>query len=125
MIRMTWKRPLIMAKMKARRRSSRDPLQIQISAHVDVPRGRSIDANVIAEAIAYRLDEGENPEGITLRIVQWRNPTRKTAALQAWRSGDQDAAWATLGNAIRGWLAGSATVDVRTIRRRQGNRRTK
>jgi hypothetical protein len=97
-------------------KSWRDPLQIQISAHVKIPRGRRITANVIRQAIEYRLDHGENPPGIELEIVQWRNPGRKSAALRAWRSGSQEAAWGTLGNALRGWLAENNTITVAMVK---------
>ena len=95
--------------------SMRDPLQIQIRARVEIPRGRRISASVIRQAIAYRLDHGRSPRGIELTIVQWRNPGRKSAALRAWRTGSQAAAWATLGNAMRGWLDENDTITVAMV----------
>lgn len=110
------------------RESSRDPLQIQISAHVQAPivggHVREITGDELRAAIAYRLDTGESPRGIDLRIVQWRNPGRQRADLRAWRTGDQQSAWETLKRALYGWLleTSTATVAFSTVRGGQRNR---
>lgn len=53
-----------------------DPLDFQISAKVKIPKGRTITANVLTEAIRYRIKTGRSPRGIQLRIIRWRNPAR-------------------------------------------------
>src|SRR5262245_42780964 len=118
--------PPAMATKKGKRQRTgpaRDPLQMQVSARI-ARTGKKIGGNLIREAIQYRLDHGEDPPGIELKIVQWRNPGRKSAALRAWRTGSQDAAWSTLGNALRGWLAQSndATVAFRQVRKSRDRR---
>ena len=101
----------------------RDPLQIQISAKFTVKKGKQVTGDLMRQAIRWRLDKGEDPPGIELRIVQWRNPGRKRADLRQWRTGDQESAWNTLKNAIRGWLdeTNSTTVAFEAVRRREGN----
>jgi hypothetical protein len=56
---------------------SGDPLDFQISAEVNLPRGTTITARVITEAIRYRIKKGRNPRGIRLTIIRWRNPARR------------------------------------------------
>jgi len=54
-----------------------DPLDFQISARVRIPKGRTITARVLTEAIRYRIKHGRSPRGIQLKIIRWRNPDRK------------------------------------------------
>ena len=95
-----------------------DPLDFQISARVKLPKGRTISARVLAEAIRYRIDNGRNPKGIQLKIIRWRNPARITTSTD-WRYPEdqavkdnaeamgygppispQQAAWRTLSSAL-------------------------
>lgn len=91
----------------------RDPLQIQISARVTVPRGKTITANVIRQAIAYRIKEDADPPGIKLQIVQWRNAG-------PWRAG-RPADWRSLAGPLLGWSE-STVLDHSALRNRGRNR---
>lgn len=100
-----------------KRPTSRDPLQVQISVRVKVPKGtkpKQLTASLINEAIAYRIENGYDHPKIESKIVRWRNPTRP-GGKGSWRQGNQSDAWATLGK----WLRRS-NVDVITVRNRSG-----
>jgi hypothetical protein len=92
-------------------------LQIQISAHVELPRGYTITGQVLREAIAYRLDTADDPPGIRLQIVRWRHGTK------AWRDGRADD-WRALKGPLYGWSRTPARVDNSAFRARQANRKT-
>lgn len=105
-----------------------DPLDFQISARVKVPKGRTITANVLTEAIRYRIKNGRSPRGIQLKIIRWRNPDRINTSPD-WRYPDdpetkansekmgygrvspQQAAWVTLSAAV-----GAVRVSDFTLR---------
>jgi len=91
-----------------------DPLQVQINWRVarGVLPGFEPDADFLRQAVAYRLENGQNPPGVELRIVSWRNPGRQSAALRAPRTGSQTAAWATLGNALRSIIEESTDATL-------------
>lgn len=84
-------------------RKGADPLQIQVSAKFKLPAGMVPSANLVKQAILHRIEHGFDAPGVTTSIVRWRNPARRDPAKRGWREGDQDAAFATLGNALRAW----------------------
>jgi hypothetical protein len=87
----------------AKKRTS--AIEIQISATVEAPRnGKPISKAVITEAIAYRVETGEDPPGITLQIVTWKHGSRETGA------SNSDEEWTTFGRFLQG-----SSIHVRTI----------
>lgn len=68
-------------------RHSARRIEIQISARVRRPKGARITPALLREAIAYRLEHGQDPPGIRLRIVGWTKGGRHKDA--AGRSQDQ------------------------------------
>jgi hypothetical protein len=62
-----------------------DPLDFQISARMRIPKGYTVAAPVLTDAIRHRLETGRNPKGIQLRIIAWRNPDRADPELAKWR----------------------------------------
>jgi hypothetical protein len=93
-----------------RKRSSRDPLSIQISVKARIPKGKTISKRVVQEAIQFRARTGKNPKGMKLKIVAWRNPVRKNHKLENWRSGSQAAAWRTLRRPLLRIRVGAFTI---------------
>jgi len=93
-----------------------DPLQIQISARCKIPRGCEISANVLREAIAYRIREGQDPPGIRLRLVRWRHGAKD------WKPGS-DADWQALAGPLLGWS--ETRLDDRSLWNRPGRRQGK
>jgi hypothetical protein len=83
-------------KYRAKRGSSRDPLEIQISVRMRLPKGTAPSQSLAHEFIQYRIDNGEDHPRATTKIVRWKNPSRKGTAGN-WRQGNQSDAWATLG----------------------------
>jgi hypothetical protein len=81
-------------KASSKRVQANNPAQIQISARAQVPIGRVITKNIIAQAIEYRLDTGQDPPGIELEIVSWRG---KEASGQY----SQDELWRRFGPLLR------------------------
>lgn len=98
-----------MAKRRAGRGSSRDPLEIQVNVKMRLPRGTRPTEALAREFIDYRIEHGEDHPRATTRIVRWRNPSR-AGSLGAWRQGNQDDAWGTLGKFLAG---GEATLTIR------------
>lgn len=88
----------------------RDPLQVQISVTLRMPRVRGKlvkpTARLINEAIAYRIRHGHDHPSAKTRIIRWRNPARRGPGAR-WRQGNQSDAWASLANPL-----GQAIVDV-------------
>jgi len=86
----------------ARKRTS--AIEIQISATVEAPRnGKPISDTVVKEAIAYRVEHGEDPPGITLEIVTWKHGNREKDA------SNSDEEWVTFGRFLQG-----SSIVVRT-----------
>lgn len=85
------------------RKSSRDPLQVQISVRLKMPRRRGKPtkptATLTQQAIQYRIKHGHDHPMATTKIIRWRNPARR-GALASWRQGNQSDAWDTLANAL-------------------------
>lgn len=92
--------------------SSRDPLQVQISVRLRLPAGVKPTTARTQAAINYRLEHGYDHANATTKIIRWRNPSRP-GQLSRWRQGNQEDAWATLGQ----WLRFSS-VDVIQVRGR-------
>lgn len=99
--------------------SSRDPLQVQVSVRLKLPRAvkalpakerRALQRKLTQEAINYRLTHDRDHKYATTKIIRWRNPGRK-GQLSRWRQGNQADAWATL----KQWLR-FATVDAVSVR---------
>lgn len=63
-------------------------VELQVSVRVRKPRdGRTLTANVIEQAIRYRVERGQDPPGMTLRIIRWRHYKRS----ERWHDGsDRD-----------------------------------
>lgn len=111
-----------MAKIKpatfgVKRPSSDDPLAVQISVRLQLPRGRKPSRKLVQQAIDYRIEHGEDHPFAETKIIRWRNPSRK-GKLASWRQGNQSDAWATLAKFIR-----HTNVSVFTVRSRKGNRK--
>lgn len=102
---------------RKRRRSSRDPLQVQIAVRGRLPRGRRLTKTFLRDAIRHKAATGEDLPGLDINIVRWRNPGRKNTSLRDWRTGDQADAWATLRRPLQ-----RITVGAFSIRRRQRGR---
>lgn len=102
------------------RTSSRDPLSVEISATIKVPKGFKVTAKLIEQAVRWKLEHNlRNPKGFKLRIVSWTNPTRNAGKinprnglpLNAPRAyGPDRERWETL----RGPLL-SAGLDIRKV----------
>lgn len=81
---------------------SRDPLEVQISIKLRLPKGvppEAVTSRLIDELVAYRIEHGKDHPRAKTRIIQWRNPGRR-GALRRWRTGNQEDAWETLGRAL-------------------------
>jgi hypothetical protein len=98
-----------MAKSRARRGSSRDPLEIQVNVRMRLPKGTKPSEQLARDFIDYRIEHGEDHPRATTKIIRWRNPSRG-GRLGAWRQGNQSDAWGTLGKFLR---AGTAEVTLR------------
>jgi len=103
-----------MSTSKSRGGSGRGAIEIQLSAHVLAPTRVVWTKDLLQQAIAHRIDTGEDPSGITLRIVRWRH-----GANLPWKGEDEDNehAWKTFGRLLQ-----FASVDVHTVRRHTGDR---
>ncbi len=82
-----------------------DPLQVQVTCSFRLPAGMEPTAQLVKEAIAFRIANGYDAPGVTTAIVRWRNPKRLSPEDRTWREGDQAAAWETLGNALSAWAS--------------------
>lgn len=80
--------------------SSRDPLQVQISVRLKLPRGVKPTAALVNEAVRYRIENDEDHPFAKTRIIRWRNPARG-GKKSKWRKGNQDDAWTTLAPWLR------------------------
>lgn len=101
-----------MAKRTREFGSSRDPLQVQISVRLRLPRGVKPTTARTRAAINHRIKYGHDHPNAQTRIIRWRNPGRKGAGSQ-WRQGNQADAWGTLAQ----WLK-FADVDLIEVRDR-------
>ena len=81
-------------------RSSGDALRVQIGVRLRVPTGFEPSNALLNEAIAYRVEHGEDHPLFRTSIIRWQNPNRARPELRQWRQGNQADAWATLGPAI-------------------------
>lgn len=79
---------------------SGDALRVQIGVRLRIPRGMQPTNALLNEAIAYRVENGEDHPLFRTRIIRWQNPNRRRPELRQWRQGNQADAWATLGRAI-------------------------
>lgn len=82
-----------------------DPLNVQVSTKFKLPPGKRPSANLIKEAIRFRIEHGHDAVGVTTSIVRWRNPDRKDPSKRGWREGDQEAAWRTLAKPLHAWAS--------------------
>lgn len=89
-----------------------DPLNIQLSAKFHTEPNPTKKQTL--DAYRFRVENGFDLPDVTTSIVRWRNPARKDPGKRGWREGDQDAAWETLGNAIRAWLEHQDDGDEQT-----------
>ena len=109
-----------MSKRKTRKpkrtKESRDPLAVQISVRLKLPRGKKPTRALVQEAIEYRIEHDDDHPLAETKIIRWRNPARK-GHFSRWRQGNQSDAWATLKKFIR-----HANVNAISVRSRQGNR---
>jgi hypothetical protein len=70
--------------------SKPDPLSVQISFKVRVPKGTAITKKVLHEIYLNWIETGDLPQGIEIRGIFWKNPDRKSP-LDDWRySQDSD-----------------------------------
>ena len=87
-----------------------DPLDVQLSVKLRVPKGRKISRKLIIQAIKFRAAHGRDPQGFTIKIARWRNPGRVNLVDRQWRgmkgrkggAESQTERFDTLGRALRG-----------------------
>lgn len=111
------RRPKRPREFGVKRPTSKDPLAVQISVRLKLPRGKKPTRALVQEAIDYRIENDEDHPLAETKIIRWRNPSRR-GKLASWRQGNQSDAWATLAKFIR-----NTNVSVFTVRSRKGNRR--
>ncbi len=89
---------------------NRDPLEIQISVQMDLPKGTRPTHELAMEFVEYRIEHGEDHPRAKTWIVRWKNPARPGKGA-SWRQGNQADAFATLGK----WLVNTdpGTITVR------------
>lgn len=73
--------------MKIKRRR----VDLQLSATFHLPRGYQPSANLTQEAIAYRLEHGDDHPSVSIRIVGWNTSTGQHGSPAG--SADEEKAW--------------------------------
>jgi len=61
-----------------------DPVSVQVSLAVRVPKGTAVSKKALNDAYLQWIETGNLPPGISIRGIFWRNPARK-GALSEWR----------------------------------------
>lgn len=61
-----------------------DPLSVQVSMRVRVPKGTKVSKKALNEIYLQWVETGNLPQGIEIRGVFWKNPARR-APLDDWR----------------------------------------
>lgn len=103
-----------MAKKAKKRKSSGDPLRVQVVLSV---RAKSLPpAHVLQEAVQRYMDTGEQHDLIRVSAIHWQNPGRKNAAKRDWRTADDEDSLEDARNTLHALRSGRMRLTFSAVR---------